>query len=203
MYGKSFEVPQKETTPFWPRSPYACAKTFSHYATINYRESYNLFACSGILFNHESPRRGEMFVTRKITRAIGRIKAGLQKKLYLGNLLAKRDWGYAKEYIKAMWLMLQQSKPDDYVIATNKTYTVKDFLQASFSYANLNWQEYVEYDKNLERPTEVDLLIGDYSKAKNQLKWEPKVDMYRLSQIMTDSDIILAEKEKKQYNIRN
>ncbi|MEM9159382.1 MAG: GDP-mannose 4,6-dehydratase [Verrucomicrobiota bacterium] len=196
MYGKVQEVPQTETTPFWPRSPYACAKMYAHWLTVNYRESYNMFACSGILFNHESPRRGETFVTRKITRAATRIKMGLQEKLYLGNLDAKRDWGYAKEYVEMMWLMLQQDEPDDYVIATNETHTVKEFVQATFARLDLDWEKYVEYDKRYERPAEVDLLIGDPAKAKKQLDWEPKVKFKELVEIMVDADLKLAEEEK-------
>lgn len=195
MYGKVQAVPQTETTPFWPRSPYACAKVFSHWLTVNYRESYNLFACSGILFNHESPRRGENFVTRKITRAVGRIKAGLQDKLYLGNLDSKRDWGYAKEYIEGMWMMLQQDKPSDYVLATNETHSIKEFLDASFGYADLDWKDYVSFDERLLRPAEVDLLIGDYSKAKEELGWEPRTRMKGLAELMVDADSKLAEKE--------
>ncbi|MEM9008100.1 MAG: GDP-mannose 4,6-dehydratase, partial [Cyanobacteria bacterium P01_F01_bin.86] len=169
MFGKVQEVPQKETTPFYPRSPYACAKVYAHWQAINYRESYDLFACNGILFNHESPRRGETFVTRKITRALARILAGQQKKLYLGNLDSKRDWGYAKDYVRAMWLMLQQEQPDDYVVATGETYSIREFLDIAFGYVNLTWQDYVEFDERYLRPAEVDLLIGDPSKAKQQL----------------------------------
>ncbi|MBK1875689.1 GDP-mannose 4,6-dehydratase [Pelagicoccus mobilis] len=197
MYGKVQEVPQTETTPFWPRSPYACAKMYAHWLTVNYRESYDLFACSGILFNHESPRRGETFVTRKITRAATRIKMGLQDKLYLGNLDAKRDWGYAKEYVEMMWLMLQQDQPEDYVIATNETHTVKEFVQETFAHLDLDWEEYVEYDKRYERPAEVDLLIGDPAKAKQKLGWEPKVKFKELVKIMTDADLKLAQDEAK------
>lgn len=197
MFGKVQEVPQTETTPFWPRSPYGCAKMYAHWLTVNYRESYDLFACSGILFNHESPRRGETFVTRKITRAATRIKLGLQDKLYLGNLDAQRDWGYAKEYVEMMWLMLQQDKPDDYVIATNETHSVKDFVIETFSQLDLDWEEYVEYDKRYERPAEVDLLIGDPAKAKRQLGWEPKVKFKDLVRIMVESDLKLAEDEAK------
>src|SRR5207244_2865090 len=160
---------QKETTPFYPRSPYGCAKVYAHWITVNYRESYGLFACNGILFNHESPRRGETFVTRKITRAVARIKAGLQSKLYLGNLDAKRDWGYAKEYVEAMWLMLQQPASDDYVIATGETHSVREFLNEAFSYASLDWQKHVEIDPHYYRPAEVDLLVGDAGKAKTKL----------------------------------
>ncbi len=189
MYGKVLEVPQRETTPFYPRSPYSCAKVYAHWQTINYRESYGLFACNGILFNHESPRRGETFVTRKITRAVARIVAGTQKKIFMGNLDAKRDWGYAKDYVQAMWLMLQQDEPDDYVIATNETHSVKEFLDIAFGYVNLNWEDYVEFDPRYLRPTEVDLLIGDPTKAKTKLGWEPSVTFTELVRLMVDSDI--------------
>jgi GDPmannose 4,6-dehydratase len=189
MFGKVQEVPQKETTPFYPRSPYACAKVYGHWQTINYRESYDLFACNGILFNHESPRRGETFVTRKITRAIARIIAGQQKKLYMGNLDSKRDWGYAKDYVRAMWLMLQQKTPDDYVVATGETYSVKEFLDISFSYVNLNWQDYVEFDERYLRPAEVDLLIGDPTKAREKLGWKPSVTFEELVHLMVDADL--------------
>jgi len=195
MFGKVQEVPQTETTPFWPRSPYACAKLYAHWLTINFRESYGLHASSGILFNHESPRRGETFVTRKITRAATRIKLGLQKKLILGNLDAKRDWGYAKEYVEAMWLMLQQDNPDDYVIATNETHSVREFLEEVFSCLDMDWNEYVGFDKKYERPAEVELLIGDPSKAKNQLGWEPKVTFAELARIMVDADMEMAKRE--------
>jgi GDPmannose 4,6-dehydratase len=197
MFGKVQEVPQTETTPFWPRSPYGCAKMYAHWLTVNYRESYNLFACSGILFNHESPRRGETFVTRKVTRAATRIKLGLQEKLYLGNLDAKRDWGYAKEYVEMMWLMLQQDHPDDYVIATNETHSVKEFVIETFNNLDLDWEKYVEYDDRYERPAEVDLLIGDPAKAKKQLEWEPKVKFKELVKIMVDADLKLASDEAK------
>ena len=197
MYGKVQEVPQTENTPFWPRSPYGCAKMYAHWLTVNYRESYNMFACSGILFNHESPRRGETFVTRKITRAATRIKLGLQEKLYLGNLDAQRDWGYAKEYVEMMWLMLQQDEPDDYVIATNETHSVKEFVQETFEALDLDWEKYVDYDDRYERPAEVELLIGDPAKAKKQLGWEPKVKFKELVKIMVDADLKLAEQEKK------
>lgn len=197
MFGKVQEVPQTETTPFWPRSPYGCAKMYAHWLTVNYRESYNLFACSGILFNHESPRRGETFVTRKITRAATRIKLGLQDKLYLGNLDAQRDWGYAKEYVEMMWLMLQQDNPDDYVIATNETHSVKEFVQEAFSQLDLAWEKYVEYDDRYERPAEVDLLIGNPAKAKKQLGWEPKIKYKELVKIMVDADLKLAGDEAK------
>lgn len=189
MFGKVQEVPQKETTPFYPRSPYACAKVYAHWQTVNHRESYGMFACNGILFNHESPRRGETFVTRKITRALARIVAGTQKKLYLGNLDAKRDWGYAKDYVRAMWLMLQQDEPDDYVIATGETYSVKQFLEEAFSYVNLNWQDYVEFDERYLRPTEVDLLIGDPTKAKQKLGWQPAVTFSELVALMVEADL--------------
>ncbi len=189
MYGLVQEVPQKETTPFYPRSPYGCAKVYSHWITVNYRESYGLHASNGILFNHESPRRGETFVTRKITRAIARIKAGRQNKLFLGNLDAKRDWGYAKEYVEAMWLMLQQEQPDDYVIATNETHSIREFLEIAFSHAGLDWNKYVEIDPRYLRPAEVDLLIGDYSKAKQKLGWEPKTKFADLARLMVDADI--------------
>jgi GDPmannose 4,6-dehydratase len=195
MFGKVQAVPQNEETPFWPRSPYGCAKMYAHWLTVNYRESYNLHASSGILFNHESPRRGETFVTRKITRAATRIKLGLQEKLYMGNLDAKRDWGYAKEYVEMMWVMLQQDTPDDYVVATNETHTVKEFIQETFALLDLDWEKYVEYDKRYERPAEVDLLIGDPAKAKRQLNWEPKVRFKELVKIMTESDLDLAKRE--------
>jgi len=189
MFGKVKEVPQKETTPFYPRSPYACAKVYAHWQTINHRESYEIFACNGILFNHESPRRGETFVTRKITRAIARIVAGQQKKLYLGNLDAKRDWGYAKDYVKAMWLMLQQQEPHDYVVATGETHSIREFLDVAFGYVNLDWHDYVEFDPRYLRPAEVDLLVGDPSKAKKELGWEPSVTFKELVQLMVDADL--------------
>jgi len=195
MFGLVHEVPQTEKTPFYPRSPYGCAKVYAYWLTVNYRESYNMHATNGILFNHESPRRGETFVTRKITRAATRIKLGLQDKLYLGNLDAKRDWGYAKEYVEAMWLMLQQDKPDDYVMATNQTNSVKDFVMETFNLLDLDWEKYVDYDKRYERPTEVDLLIGDPAKAKRQLNWEPKVHFKELVKIMVDADLVLAKQE--------
>ena len=194
MFGKVQEVPQKETTPFYPRSPYSCAKVYAHWQTINYRESYDLFACNGILFNHESPRRGETFVTRKITRAVARIVAGKQKKLFLGNLDAKRDWGYAKDYVRAMWMMLQQEEPDDYVIATNETHSINEFLEIAFTYVNLNWQDYVEFDPRYLRPAEVDLLIGDCTKAQEKLGWKPSVTFTELVHLMVDSDIKVLEK---------
>ena len=193
MFGKVQEIPQKETTPFWPRSPYGCAKMFGHWATVNYRESYNLFACSGILFNHESPRRGETFVTRKISRAVAAIKLGLQKELYLGNMDAKRDWGYAPEYVEGMWRMLQADQPDDYVLATDETHTVKEFVEEAFGHVGLEWDKYVKYDARYERPAEVDLLIGDPAKAKRDLGWEPKVRFKELVQIMVDADVEMLE----------
>ncbi|MDA0292969.1 MAG: GDP-mannose 4,6-dehydratase [Verrucomicrobia bacterium] len=193
MYGKVQEVPQTETTPFWPRSPYGCAKMFGYWATVNYRESYGLFASNGILFNHESPRRGETFVTRKISRAVAAIKLGRQKELYLGNMEAKRDWGYAPEYVEGMWRMLQADEPDDYVLATNETHTVKEFVQEAFGHVGLEWEKYLKYDARYERPAEVDLLIGDPAKAKRQLGWEPKVRFKELVQIMVDADLEMLE----------
>ncbi|MEO0510186.1 MAG: GDP-mannose 4,6-dehydratase [Verrucomicrobiota bacterium] len=195
MFGLVQEVPQTEETPFYPRSPYGCAKVYAYWLTVNYRESYNLHATNGILFNHESPRRGETFVTRKITRAATRIKMGLQDKLYLGNLDAQRDWGYAKEYVEAMWLMLQQDSGDDYVMATNETHSVREFVQETFALLDLDWEKYVDYDKRYERPAEVDLLIGDPSKAKRQLDWEPKVRFKDLVKIMVDADLVIAKQE--------
>ncbi|MDX2230091.1 MAG: GDP-mannose 4,6-dehydratase [Leptolyngbyaceae cyanobacterium bins.349] len=189
MFGKVQEIPQKETTPFYPRSPYACAKVYAHWQTVNYRESYDLFACNGILFNHESPRRGETFVTRKITRALARIVAGQQKKLYMGNLDSKRDWGYAKDYVQAMWLMLQQDEPDDYVVATGETYSVREFLELAFGHVNLNWQDYVTFDDRYLRPAEVDLLIGDPTKAKQKLGWQPTVTFEQLVHLMVEADL--------------
>jgi GDPmannose 4,6-dehydratase len=193
MYGKVQEVPQTETTPFWPRSPYGCAKMFGYWATVNYRESYGLFASNGILFNHESPRRGETFVTRKISRAVAAIKLGLQKELYLGNMDAKRDWGYAPEYVEGMWRMLQADEPDDFVLATNETHTVKEFVQEAFGHVGLEWEKYIKYDARYERPAEVELLIGDPAKAKRQLGWEPKVRFKELVQIMVDADLEMLE----------
>jgi GDPmannose 4,6-dehydratase len=196
MYGLVQEVPQRETTPFYPRSPYGCAKVYSYWITVNYRESYGLHASNGILFNHESPRRGETFVTRKITRAVAHIKAGLQDKLFLGNLDAKRDWGYAKEYVEAMWLMLQQDKPDDYVIATNETHSIREFLDVSFGHAGLDWRKYVEIDPRYFRPAEVELLIGDYSKAKQKLGWEPQTKFADLARLMVDADVELLRRHR-------
>jgi len=189
MFGKVQEVPQKETTPFWPRSPYGAAKMYAYWVTVNYRESYGMHATNGILFNHESPRRGETFVTRKITRAVAAIKLGRQKELFLGNLDAKRDWGYAAEYVEAMWMMLQADAGDDYVVATNETHSIKEFLEVAFGHVNLDWNDYVKYDHKYERPAEVDLLIGDASKAKRQLGWEPKVKFAELAKIMVDADM--------------
>ena len=195
MYGKVLETPQTEKTPFYPRSPYACAKLYSYWQTVNYREAYDLFACNGILFNHESPRRGETFVTRKITRAATRIKLGLQEKLYLGNLDARRDWGFSGDYVEAIWLMLQQDEPDDYVVATGECHTVKEFVAMVFEHLDLDWEEHVEIDPRYFRPSEVDLLQGDASKARRTLGWEPKVTFNDLAIMMTDSDMKIAEHE--------
>ena len=196
MYGSVVETPQTEETPFYPRSPYGCAKVYSFWQVVNYREAYELFACNGILFNHESPRRGETFVTRKITRAATRIKLGLQEKLYLGNLDAKRDWGFAGDYVEAMWLILQQDRPDDYVIATGQTHSVREFLDEVFGYLDLDWKGLVEIDPKYYRPTEVDFLLGDASKAKKVLGWEPSVNFKDLARMMTDADMELARNEK-------
>ena len=198
MFGAS-PPPQNEQTPFYPRSPYGVAKVYSYWITRNYREAYGLFAVNGILFNHESPRRGGTFVTRKITRAVARIKAGLQSELYLGNLDAVRDWGYAPDFVEGMWRMLQHDTPEDYVLATNTAYTVKDFLQLSFERAGLDWQEFVRFDERYLRPTEVDALVGDYSKAKDLLGWEPNVLTPRLAQIMVDADIAALEIEGRHF----
>ena len=195
MFGEVFETPQTEKTPFNPQSPYAAAKVYAYWLTVNYRKAYGMYACNGILFNHESPRRGETFVTRKITMALARIKFGIQEKLYLGNLNAKRDWGFAGDYVEAMWLMLQQSKPDDYVIATGETYSVKDFLQEAFGYAGLNWKKYVEIDKRYFRPTEVDFLLGNSAKARKVLKWRPKVHFKQLVRMMVDADMELVRQK--------
>lgn len=195
LFGKALEVPQTERTPFHPRSPYACAKAYAYHITVNYRESYGLFAGNGILFNHESERRGETFVSRKITRAATRIKLGLQEKLYLGNLDARRDWGYAKDYVKAMWLMLQAESADDYVIATGETHSVKDFLHEAFGYLDLDWREYVDIDPRYYRPAEVDLLQGDASKARKELGWQPEVNFKDLVRLMIDHDEKLARQE--------
>jgi GDPmannose 4,6-dehydratase len=193
MFGKVQEVPQTEKTSFWPRSPYGVAKVFSYWATVNYRESYGLHASNGILFNHESPRRGETFVTRKISRAVARIKCGLDKALYLGNLDARRDWGYAPEYVQGMWLMLQQDWPDDYILATNETHSVREFVELAFERVGLDWKEFVKHDGRYERPAEVDLLIGDATKAKKMLNWEPQVRFEELVRIMVDADLALIE----------
>jgi GDPmannose 4,6-dehydratase len=189
LFGKVQEVPQRETTPFYPRSPYGVAKLYAYWVTVNYRESYGLFACNGVLFNHESPRRGETFVTRKITRAAAAIKLGLQNKLYLGNLDAKRDWGHAKDFVEAMWLMLQQDEADDYVIATGETHSVREFLDETFGRLDLDWKQFVEIDPRYFRPTEVDLLVGDASKARRKLGWEPKITFKELVRTMVDADL--------------
>jgi GDPmannose 4,6-dehydratase len=189
LFGKVQEIPQRETTPFYPRSPYGVAKLYAYWITVNYRESYGLFACNGILFNHESERRGETFVTRKITRAAASIKLGLQDKLYLGNLDAKRDWGHARDFVQAMWLMLQQDVPDDYVIATGESHSVREFLDEAFGHLNLDWKEYVEIDPRYFRPAEVDLLVGDSSKAHRKLGWEPEITFKELARMMVDADI--------------
>ena len=195
MFGKVAETPQTETTPFYPQSPYGVAKLYAHWITVNYRESYNLHASCGILFNHESPRRGETFVTRKITRAVGRIKCGLQKTLYLGNLEAKRDWGFAGDYVEAMWLMLQQDRPDDYVVATGVTHSVKEFCEYAFASVNLDYRDFVEIDSCEFRPAEVDCLLGDARKAKAKLKWRPLVSFKALADMMVEADLELAHLE--------
>ena len=195
MFGNIKEFPQSESTPFYPRSPYGAAKVYAYWMTVNYREAYDMFACNGILFNHESPRRGETFVTRKITMALARIKLGVQKELYLGNVDAKRDWGFSGDYVEAMWMMLQQDNPDDYVIATGETHSVREFLDEAFGYAGLDWQKYVEIDKKYFRPTEVDCLIGDSTKARKVLKWKPKTDFQQLVHMMVDADLELVKKE--------
>lgn len=189
LFGKVQEIPQKETTPFHPRSPYAAAKLFAYWATVNYREAYGIFACNGILFNHTSPRRGETFVSRKITRAAAAIKLGLQKKLFLGNLDAKRDWGYAKEYVEAMWMIMQQPEPDDFVIATGETHSVREFLDEAFGYLNMDWKPYVEIDPRYFRPAEVDILIGDSSKARSTLGWQPTISFRELVRLMVDAEM--------------
>jgi GDPmannose 4,6-dehydratase len=196
MYGKVVEKPQTEKTPFYPRSPYACAKVYSFWQTVNYRESYGMFACNGILFNHESPRRGETFVTRKITRAATRIKEGLQKKLYLGNLDAKRDWGFAGDYVEAMWLMLQHQTADDFVIATGETHSVREFLDEVFSHLEMDWQKYVEVDPRYFRPAEVDFLLGDAGKARRELGWKPSITFKALAKMMTETDWKIARRER-------
>lgn len=200
LFGSS-PPPQNENTPFHPRSPYGVAKIFSYWATVNYREAYGIHASNGILFNHESPRRGETFVTRKITRAAARIAAGLQKNLFLGNLNAIRDWGYAKEYVEAMWLMLQQNEPDDYVIATGEAASVREFAEVAFAKVNLNWEDFVKVDENYYRPSEVDNLVGDYSKAKTKLNWQPKTNWKKLAQIMVDEDVKLLDDQIHGRNI--
>jgi len=189
LFGLVRETPQKETTPFYPRSPYGVAKLYGYWIVVNYREAYGMFACNGILFNHESPMRGETFVTRKITRAVARIKRGLQKDIFLGNLDARRDWGYAKEYVEGMWRILQQDQPDDFVLATNETHTVREFCEEAFAHAGLDWKEFVKHDARYERPAEVDLLIGDPAKAKRILDWEPKTKFHELVRIMVDADL--------------
>jgi GDPmannose 4,6-dehydratase len=195
LFGKVVETPQNEETPFYPRSPYACAKAYAYHITRNYREAYGIYACNGILFNHESPRRGETFVTRKITRAVARIKYKVQDKLYLGNLDAKRDWGFAGEYVEAMWRMLQQDEPEDFVIATGETHTVREFLELAFDHAELDWKKYVEIDPRYLRPTEVDLLLGDATKAKDKLGWTPRVKLPELVRMMVDSDMSACRRE--------
>jgi len=196
MFGKVQEVPQKETTPFWPRSPYGCAKVFGHWITVNYRESYGMHASCGILFNHESPRRGETFVTRKITRAVGRIKLGLQSKLYMGNIDALRDWGFAGDYVEAMWLMLQQPEPDDYVIATGKMISVRQFAELAFGQVGLDYRDFIEIDPRYFRPAEVEQLLGDMTKAKTKLNWVPKTSVEELARMMVEHDLELAQREK-------
>ena len=195
LYGKVHETPQRETTPFHPRSPYAAAKAYAYYVTQNYREAYGIFACNGILFNHESPRRGETFVTRKITRAATRIKLGLQDKLYLGNLDAKRDWGFAGDYVEAMWMMLQHPTPEDFVIGTEETHSVREFVERVFAHLELDWQKYVAHDPKYDRPAEVDILLADASKAQRMLGWKAKVTFEALVRMMTDADLMLAKDE--------
>jgi GDPmannose 4,6-dehydratase len=197
MFGKAAEIPQRETTPFHPRSPYACAKVYAHWQTRNYREAYGMFAANGILFNHESPRRGENFVTRKITRSATRIKVGLQQKLALGNLDAERDWGFAGDYVEAMWLILQHSEPDDFVVATGERHSVREFLELVFDKLDLDWRKYVEFDQRLMRPAEVDVLQGDSSRARTILGWRPKVGFRQLVEMMVESDLELARRELK------
>ena len=200
MFGKAQQAPQTETTPFWPRSPYGVAKAFAYWATVNYRESYGLYASNGILFNHESPRRGETFVPRKISRAVAAIKHGLQKELFLGNLDAKRDWGYAPEYVEGMWRILQHDEGDDFVLATGETHTVRELVDTAFSHVDLDWKEFVKYDARYERPAEVNVLIGDASKAKKILGWEPKVRFHELVRIMVDADMeLLSQKTLREH----
>ena len=203
MFGKVQKMPQDETTPFHPRSPYACAKVYAYWITVNYRESYGMHANNGILFNHESPRRGDNFVTRKITRAVARIKAGLQDKLFMGNLEAKRDWGYAKEYVEAMWLMLQQPEPDDYVIATGETHSVREFLELSFSHVGLDWQKHVEVDPKFYRPAEVNQLVGKAEKARKKLNWSPRTKFADLVRLMVDADIELLKRQSVDSGQKN
>ena len=203
LYGKVLETPQTETTPFYPRSPYACAKAYAYHITVNYRESYGLFACNGILFNHESERRGETFVSRKITRAATRIKLGLQDKLYMGNLDARRDWGYARDYVEAMWMILNAEEAEDYVVATGETHSVREFLERTFSYLDLDWEKHVEIDPRYFRPAEVDLLLGDASKAREKLGWEPKVSFDDLVKLMTDYDLNLARQEAQARELKH
>src|SRR5919199_1302876 len=202
LYGKVVETPQRETTPFYPRSPYACAKAYAYWATVNYRESYGMFACNGILFNHESPRRGETFVTRKITRAATRIKMGLQQKLYMGNLDARRDWGYAKDYVEAMWLMMQAEEPDDYVVATGETHSVREFLEEAAGHIGVDWEAVCAFDERYLRPAEVDCLEGDASKAREKLGWEPTVTFKELVRLMVDADVKALEDELAGRNVR-
>lgn len=199
MFGKVQQIPQNESTPFYPRSPYGVSKVYGHYITVNYRESYGLFAVSGILFNHESPRRGKEFVTRKVTDAVARIKTGLQHKLLLGNLDAKRDWGFAGDYVEAMWLMLQHQEPDNFVIATGISHSVRDLVQLAFDYVGLNWKKYVRIDPALVRPAEVEYLLGDSTKARRVLKWRPRVDFEHLVKMMVDADLERVAKEKKNH----
>jgi GDPmannose 4,6-dehydratase len=196
LFGKVREIPQRETTPFYPRSPYACAKAYAFHVTVNYRESYGFFACNGILFNHESPRRGETFVTRKVTRAVARIKHGLEQKLFLGNLDAKRDWGHARDYVEAMWLMLQAAEPDDYVVATGESHSVRELCEEAFGYAGLDWKKYVEVDPRYFRPAEVDFLQGDATKARTKLGWKPQVGFKELVHEMVDADLERTVREK-------
>jgi GDPmannose 4,6-dehydratase len=199
MFGKVMEVPQRESTPFYPRSPYGVAKVYGHWITVNYRESYNIYGCSGILFNHESPRRGLEFVTHKITHAVARIKLGLQSELRLGNLEARRDWGYAGDYVRAMWLMLQQDHPDDYVVTTGETHSVQEFVAEAFGHLDLDWREYVVQDPRFYRPAEVDLLVGDPGKAKRELGWEPTVDFRGLVRLMVDADLRAIQNPRVGY----
>lgn len=201
LFGLPPYSPQHEQTPFYPRTPYACAKAFAYWLTVNEREAYGLFACNGILFNHESPRRGELYVTRKITRAVGRIKVGLQEKLRLGNLEARRDWGFAGDYVEAMWMMLQQDQPEDFVIATGITHSVSDFLDTAFGHVNLNWRDYVEVDPGYFRPADVGLLCGDASKARRNLGWEPRVDFHSMVKMLVDHDLQLAQQEHSERKL--